>query len=241
MERLDETADPFQRWQLVEALGSLPGDIRRSIDARVVADQIHREARGYLQTLADLNALGLLEKGHLEGQCVTWSSQTLDPSLVDRLLGERLDGHLRILFGLTAIAYPPRDVWAAHRSLVSGRVALRNHALEYLDNTLTGEVRRDVFAVIGDDSLEEKMHVAERELGVEIRSRVGAVDHLLGEIDSGASDENHLTLAALYMVHTDRIKELYSRVKELMEGTDDPFVSETAVWVARRLGLSVPT
>lgn len=241
VERLGEATDPFQRWQLVEALGSLPGDIRRSVDGRIVAEQINREARSYLQALADLNAMGLFEKGHLEGPCVTWSSPTLDPSLVDRLLAERLDGNLRTLFGLTAIAYPPRDVWAAHRSLVSGRVALRNHALEYLDNILTGEVRRDVFAVIGDDSLEEKMHIAERELGIEIRSRVGAIDHLLGEIDSGASDENHLTLAALYLVHTDRIKELYSRVKELMEGTDDPLVGETAVWVARRLGLSVPT
>ena len=33
IERLEEIRDPFQRRQLVEAMGSLPDDIRRTIEA----------------------------------------------------------------------------------------------------------------------------------------------------------------------------------------------------------------
>jgi AAA family ATP:ADP antiporter len=236
-EQLAAVEDPFQRWQVVEALGSLRGDIYRSVDQRIIRDQIHREAQRYLQTLADLSALGMLNKGRLEGPCVSWGDEILEPSLVDRLLAERLEGHLRILFGLTAILYPPRDIWASYRSLLSGQAALRNHALEYMDNTLAGEIRRDLFAVIGDDNLEDKLLAAEREFHIERRSLDGVVEHLLSEVDRGASDENHLTLAALYMIHTDRLENLYDRVRELMESTDDPFVNETAIWVGQRVGL----
>ena len=237
IERLAEVMDEFQRRQLVEALGSLPEEIRRSVDRRVIEEQIHEEARRYLQAMANLNALGFLDKGELIGPCVSWNSDVLDPSLVERLLAERLDGHLRNLFGLLAVIYPPRDVWGSYRSMTSGQTALRNHALEYLDNTLPGEIRRNVFAVIGDQTLDQKLHVASRQFGAVTRNKVATLDRLLSEPANGESDEDHLTLAALYTVHTDRITELYSRVEKLVEEASDPFVNETAGWVAGRLGL----
>jgi AAA family ATP:ADP antiporter len=237
-ERLGDVEDGFQRHQLVEALGSLPDQIRHSVDPRIIAEQIHTEAGSYLRTLVDLYALGFLEKGRLEGPCVTWDSEILEPDLVERLIAERLDGQLQNLFGLLAVLHPPRDVWAAYRSLTSGRAALRNHALEYLDNTLVGDVRRHFFAAIGDQPLEEKLLVAERQFGAVPRSKVKTLDALLVEQADSESDGNHLTLAALYIVHVDRITELYARVEALVKTAVDPFVGETAGWVAGRLGRS---
>lgn len=235
---LGTVQDRFQRRQLVEALGSLPDDIRHSVDPGLIAAQIQTEVAGYSRTFVDLYALGFLDKGRLEGPCVTWDSELLEPNLVERLLAERLERHLQNLFGLLAVSHPPRDVWAAYRSLTSGQAALRNHALEYLDNTLGGEVRRHVFAAIGDQPLEEKLHLAERHYGVVALSRVQTLGAFLVEPAEGESDENHLTLAALYTVHMDRVSELYSRVQALVRSTVDPLVCETAVWVAGRLGLS---
>ncbi len=238
-ERLMQDKDEFQRRKLVAALGALPDDIRHSIDVKIVEEQLHHEACAYLQLVVDLKALGMLDKGRFDGPCVIWSSDVLDPSLVERLLAERLDGHLRNLFGLLAVMYPPRDVWASYRSLTSRLPALRTHALEYLDNTLGGEVRRNVFAVIGDQTLDEKLHVAERQFGAETRDKVATLDRLLSDADEeDGSDENHLTLATLYTIHTDRVTELYSRVESMVENASDPFVAETAGWVAGRLGLS---
>jgi hypothetical protein len=92
--------------------------------------------------------------------------------------------------------------------------------------------------VIGDQPLEEKLLVAERQFGAVPRSKVETLDALLVEQADSESDGNNLTLAALYIVHVDRITELYARVEALVISAVDPFVGETAGWVAGRLGLS---
>ncbi len=56
--------------------------------------------------------------------------------------------------------------------------------------------------------------------------------------EEGDSEECHLTLAALYAVHEGRIAELYDRVQSLVQNATDPFVGETARWVAVREGIS---
>jgi len=238
-ERLGTRADSFQRRKLIDSIGALPDEIRHTVNPKTIEEQIHFEAGRYLQALADLRALGGMEKGRLEGGCIVWSQDAFEPDLVERLLGERADEHLRNIFGLVAALQPPRDVWAAHRSLTSGTAGLRSHALEYLDNTLSGEVRRSVFAVIDDQPLDEKLHVAEKHFGVSSGTKVATLDKMLAEPVSGDSEECHLTLAALYAVHQGRIEELHNRVQTLVAEATNPFVGETARWVAVREGLSV--
>ena len=236
-DRLVAGRDDFQRRKLISALGALPAQIRHSVDPELIQGQIQVEARRYLQTLADLRALGMDSKGHMKGPLVNWESETLDPSLVDRLLGEKMEGHLANLFGLLAIRHSPKDVWAAHRSLVSGNKALMNHALEYLDNSLGGEVRRVVFSVIDDKPLDEILHSAVRQMGVKAEARVPTLAKMLQRTDHPNAQENRLALATLYSVHTDRVEELYRHVENLLGHEVDPFVDETADWVARRIGL----
>ncbi len=236
---LGHSADSFQRRKLIESIGALPDDIRHTVDLKTIEQQIRFEAGRYLQALADLRALGGMQKARLEGGCVTWREGAHEPDLVERLLGERVEEHLGNVFGLVAALFQPRDVWAAHRSLTSGTAGLRSHALEYLDNALSGEVRRSVFAVIDDQPLDEKLNAAEKHFGVTSLTKVEALDRMLVEPEGGDSEECHLTLAALYAVHEGRIAELYDRVQSLVESATDPFVGETARWVAVREGISV--
>ena len=236
-DRLLEGRDEFQRRKVIVAIGALPEQIRHSIRPELIEKQIGVEAKRYLQTLADLHALGLQSKGHMTGPVVNWESETLDPSLVDRLLGEALETHLANMFGMLAIVHPPKDVWASHRSLVSGSRTLINHSLEYLDNTLTGEIRRNIFAVIDDRPLGEILHDAVRDYGIDSQDGVATMSKLLSRTDHPNAQENHLALATLYSVHTNRVEALYSQVRTLLDTRVDPFVDETAVWVARRIGL----
>lgn len=238
-EQLERSEDEFQRRKLIEALGSLPEGIRHSVDHHLIETQIHEEAARYLQLLVDLDALEFRQKGRLEGPRIAWTSDILEPSLVERLYAERLDRSLENLFGLLAITNPPRDTWAAYRTLTSGPAALRNHALEYLDNTLAGEVRKRVLAVIDDRPLEDKLQLATRQFGAVSRSKVATLEQLLTGSQVEAAAENHLILAALYTIHVDRIAELYPRVESLVPSAADPFVAETAGWVAARLGLEI--
>ena len=238
LDQLTQSADSFQRRKLIESVGALPDDIRHTADSKTIDQQIHFEAGRYLQALADLRALGAIEKSRLEGGCVTWREDAQEPNLVERLLGERAEEHLRNIFGLMAALLPPRDVWAAHRSLTGGTSGLRSHALEYLDNTLSGDLRRSVFAVIDDQPLDEKLSAAAKHFGVTSTTKVAVLDRMLVEPEDGDSEECHLTLAALYAVHEGRIAELYDRVQSLVQNATDPFVGETARWVAVREGIS---
>ena len=165
---------------------------------------------------------------------------TRELDLLTQMVAERVEEHVKTLFGLLALLHPSRDVWAAHRSLVSGRRELRAHALEYLDNTLQGEVRRNVFAVIDDVPLTDKLHAATRQFGVRALTRAGAVSRYLGAEDEEGADGPSLTVAALYSVYTERMEELYPRVHALHEETPNGLVRETAKWVASRIAPGPP-
>jgi hypothetical protein len=156
------------------------------------------------------------------------------------MLAERMEEHLRTLFGLLALLYPAADVWAAHRSLLSGERRLRTHALEYLENTLSGAVKRNVFAVISDVPLSEKLRIASREFGIERVSLSDALEQLLEDGRGGDAEARALSVAALYTVYTDHLVDVYPRVSSLLDSTRDPLVRETAAWVAEQLRQPVP-
>ena len=133
-------------------------------------------------------------------------SDTRELNLLSRMVAERLDGHLETLFGLLAILFPPDDVWAAYRSLTSRRRALRVHALEYLDNTLTGELRQNVFAVIDDRPLDEKLRAAARAFDLARPTRTESVQRLIsGDADAAAVG---LAMAALHTVFAELMADV---------------------------------
>ena len=128
-------------------------------------------------------------------------------------------------------------MWAAYRSLLSGRGDLRADALGYLDNTLAGEVRRNVFAVIDDSPVEEKLRLAASQFDIPAVSRSESVARFLGGDGAGDAEGSALAVAGLYTVYTERMQELYPRIVQMFRETRDPVVRETAQWVAAQLQL----
>ena len=129
----------------------------------------------------------------------------------------------------------------AYRGLLSGRRSLRAQALEYLGNTLSGEVRRNVFAVIDDSPVEEKLRLATHQFGIPAVSRSESVGRFLGDDGAGDAEGSALAVAGLYTVYTERMQELYPRIVQMFRETRDPVVRETAQWVAGQLQLSLPS
>ena len=230
-----QTGDAFLRRKVLAAVATLPAHQRGKVEAKAVHDQIRIEAGRYLQALADLCSLGLERIGRLEGPLVVWDDGSEPPDLLDRLLAERLADHLLNMFRLLSLNHPGKGLQEAHGSLVAGSPALRIAALEYLDNLLSGVERRDVFAVIGDNVLDERLEVAARSYG----TVVGSVDVTLARMLEGEGldrdDRRDLSLAVLYKIYTRRITELYPRVAEEHQTTADPVIQETAQWIRQRL------
>jgi hypothetical protein len=132
---------------------------------------------------------------------------------------------------LLELLYTPSDVRAAYRSLLSEDQTLRARSLEYLDNTLVGQVRRDVFAVIDDSSLQEKLDRAAHAYDVVAEPPEETIRRIISEDPEGNPDRIGLIVAGLYGVHTERLTTLWPLVEQLEEHSSDHVVRETASWV----------
>jgi ATP/ADP translocase len=228
----------FERRKLVEALGVLrDSDGEIDLEVESVRPQIVVEAQKYLESLILLDSLGSLKVARLVGALPVWDADHV-PSLLDRLLKERLEDHLQNLFGLLALIFPAKDVWAAYQSLISGQAKLRAHALEYLENTLEGDLRRSVFAAIDDSTIHEKLDRADKMFGVSAKSQGQALGEILSTHTEEREESANLVVAALYFIYTDGVSGLGKKIKNLIEEAEDPFVRETSMWVSARLGLS---
>ncbi len=239
-ENLD-ASDTLMRTKTVEALVFMKGRFKEvRFSTGVVRNQVRAEAIRYLRGLADLWSISSLHEAHLEGPFAIWQKTDRVPTLPQQLLAQRMNTLVEHIFGLLELVERPDDVRAARRSLMSRQPDLRARALEYLDNTLTGSLRRDVFAVIDDAPPEEKLRRARIYFGILMESPESTLDRLI-QIDAFADPAARgIILAALHAVWSKEVVSLYPLVQRLAEGAEEPLVRETARWVALRAGTVPP-
>ncbi len=207
---------------------------------RAIRAEIQAEATRYLRCLADLWAISSLHEARLEGPFAVWQKSDRVPTLPQQLLAQRMQTLVGNIFGLLELIERPEDVRAARRSLLSREPNLRARALEYLDNSLSGTLRRDVFSVIDDTPPEEKLRRARLYFGVLMESPEATLDRLI-QLDSRRDPAGRgIVLAAMHAVWSDEVVTLYGLVARMAENAEDPLVRETAQWVSARAGKVPP-
>lgn len=155
--------------------------------------------------------------------------------LIERFLLDRIQHSIRALFRLLELCLPPDDARAAFRSLSSRHPAVRAQALEYLDNTLAAGLRRDVFAVIDDEPVDEKLRRVPI-FGGRIQDRVATLARLLAADLAESSDRTGLVVAALYeLTCSGDPGQLAPTVAALARQSFSEVVRETAEWTAGRM------
>ncbi len=236
-----DAGDTMLRSKIVEALCFMRVRHRSvGFSSRVVKAQVQAEARRYLRCLADLWAISSLHEAYLEGPFAVWKKTDRVPTLPQQLLAQRMQTLVRNVFGLLELVERPDDVRAARRSLMSREPNLRARALEYLDNSLAGTLRRDVFSVIDDSPPEEKLRRARLYFGVLMESPDATLDRLI-QIDSrGDPAARGIILAAMHAVWSEEVESLYGLIATMAETSNQPLVRETAEWVMARAGKVPP-
>jgi hypothetical protein len=233
--------DTVLREKIVEALCFMRGrypDTRFS--HRAVKSQVQIEASHYARCLADLWAISSMHEARLEGPFAVWQKSERVPTLPQQLLAQRMSTLVNNIFGLLELVERPDDVRAARRSLMSRRPDLRARALEYLDNSLSGSLRRDVFSVIDDAPPEEKLRRARLYFGVLMESPEATLDRLI-QIDPRVDPAGRgIVLAAMHAVWAEEVESLYPLVAQVAEHAVNPLVRETAEWVMARVGRVPP-
>jgi len=231
-----DASDAMLRSKIIEALVYLrtrhPQIVFRRRDVTRILSQ---KAAEYLRLLADLWAMSSLHEARLDGPLAVWKKDGRVPTLPQQLLAQRLAKIVGDIFGLLQLIENPEDVRAAQRSLLSGMPKLRARALEYLDNTLSGSVRRDVFAVIDDAPPEDKLRRAELYFDIRVESPEKTLERLIRIDPWDDPSAIGIILAALHNVWNEEIVALYPLVRSLADEAEDPMVQETAAWVSQRV------
>ncbi len=92
------------------------------------------------------------DRGVWEGQAASDLEDDVgEPTIVGRLLHDRVDRSLEHVFSLLALHLDRASLVTAFRALHSGDERLRGTALEYLDTVLPDEIRDDVWPYLGED------------------------------------------------------------------------------------------
>lgn len=230
--------DSFLRRKAVAALADLRevGETG-AVPSVKIERRVLEEAGRYLRHLADLSSLGPGPLG-MEGPLVRWKPSP--PTLLHDLLSDRLRTQIDQIFGLLALVHDPKDMRAARNGLLSGDRHRRNHALEYLDNTLRGETGRAIMVALGDATERERMERAQKSFGISRHPRDETLRRLIEAPRDGDGEAVWISAAALQAVDVLGIRALHPLVREASASAGDPLIRETATWVSSRIATSSP-
>ena len=149
-----------------------------------------------------------------------------EDSLLSQGLLEQMARLRNRVFKLLTLLYPPADIDAARWTLENGDGRTRASASEYLDNLLSGPLRKIVLPVLEDMPREERV----RRANVILKTRPRDVEETLLQL---INDDDPVTAAAaIDVVREQKMWSLAADVEHVLAHRDvqDWYVFEAASW-----------
>ena len=215
------TTDGYLRYKAVRALGRLRREHPELvIPGTAIEPHVIRETNRYFNYLS-----------------LHYNLAHKDPVAKDTLLARALQEKLRRtvdrMYRLLALIYPWKDVAAARWALDHGDSRARAGALEYLDNLLTGTIRKRVLPVLEETPLDEKV----RRGNLTLKSRVRDAEDSLAQLVH--DDDQVIAATAVHFVQSRGLWALADDLEYALAHRDphDWYVFEAASWAlaARRM------
>jgi len=191
-----DDADLSIRLEVVRALS----DLRRlkprlKFHRERVVSVILEECKLYHQTLSAMHTQIIISYRNRKRSGVPVSDAERDArgSLLD-LLERRLDAGLERIFRLLGLQYPQRDVDIAYEGLLSKKQDARANAIDFLDNMLTGDLKRHLLPIIEESILD----VSSEEVMQKIQHRIPKEQECFELLLNG--HDFRVKLAVLYLI-----------------------------------------
>lgn len=221
-----EDDDGFIRFKAVTALGRLRREHPKlTINPEPVEKLALRDALRYYRYLGI--HYNLFEK---EGMSTD--------SLIGRAVKEKMERAMDRLYGLLGLIYPWKDMVAARWTIQHGEGRSRASATEYLDNMLSGDLRKRLMPIIEEMPLEEKVHKGNVLLKTRVRSAEETLARLIYD------DDPVVAATAIDLVREQKLWSLADDIEEVLAFRDakDFVVFEAASFAlaAHRLGEERP-
>jgi ATP:ADP antiporter, AAA family len=210
---LDEE-DGFLRYKVIAALAKLRrehGDLvfpREPIEAVILKE--NRKYFEYLSLSENLFGKARLDRGTLLG----------------RALEQKMARTMNRVYLLLSLIYPWNDIAAARWTLEHGDNRSRASASEYLDNLLSGQLRKRIMPMLEEMPREEKV----RRANVILRTRPRDVEETLLQL---INDEDQVVAAsAIDLARQQKVWNLADDIEHVLAHRDvrDWYVFEAASW-----------
>ena len=210
---LDER-DGFLRFKVIAALARLR---RERADLLVPRDPV--EAQALVEARNFFNYLSLHH--NLFG-----GNRLSKDSLLAQALEQKMDRMRNRVYLLISLIYPWRDVAAARWTLEHGDQRSRASASEYLDNLLTGQLRKRILPMLEDLPQEEKV----RRANVLLKTRPRDAEETLLQLIN--DDDQVVAASAIEVVRERKLWSLADDIEHVLAHRDvrDWYVFEAASW-----------
>src|SRR3954470_4494709 len=150
----------------------------------------------------------------------------LESELLSKTLEQKMERTTDRIYRLLSLIYPWRDICAAQWTLSHGDARSRASASEYLDNILTGQLRRRIMPVLEDLPLEERV----KRGNVLLKTRPRDVEETLLNLIN--DDDQVIAAVAIDVVRQNKLWTLGDDIEHVLAHRDvhDWYVFETASW-----------
>jgi ATP:ADP antiporter, AAA family len=146
--------------------------------------------------------------------------------LLSKTIEQKMERTKDRIYRLLSMIYPWRDIGAAQWTLAHGDGRSRASASEYLDNILTGQLRKRIMPVIEDLPIHERVKRGNVLLKTRPRDLEETLLHLIND------DDQVVASVAIDVVRQNRIWSLGDDIEHVLAHRDvhDWYVFETASW-----------
>ena len=188
------------------------------VDSHVIETSIILEARRYYRRFLIFFALFGDDNDRLMNN--GW--------LLHQTLLENMEREKERVLRLLSLIYSPADIESATAALQSGNPAKQAQAIEFLDNLLTGDVKRYVFPLFDDAPASERFETFLGLLGLRSFDRVTALQELLKH------DDVWLKAATIWEIGLRGLRDFQTELRRYLNSTQ-PVLKETAELVMSRI------
>src|SRR5207245_3330596 len=151
-----------------------------------------------------------------------------DGWLLHQALLENMEREKERVLRLLSLIYPPEDIGNATAALQSGSPAKQAQAIEFLDNLLTGDVKRHVFPLFDDAPAPERFEKFLALLGLRSFDGKMALQELLKQ------DDVWLKAATVWEIGLRGLRDFRGELQQYLN-SKEPVLKETAELVLSRI------
>jgi len=130
------------------------------------------------------------------------------------LLERRLDAGLERIFKLLGLRFPQKDIEIAYEGLVSDKQEARTNAIEFLDNLLTGDLKRTLLPIIEESALDTASEEVLQKIKHKVPTEMECFELLLN------GNDLKLKLAVLYLIKHQQDEKYVPLVMKYIKSDD---------------------